>query len=60
MIITYFGIIVFQLISWIIPDIFTNVTCYEYRAGELAFSLPALSTRHEIPGELYLREECHD
>lgn len=49
MIITSCGIIVFQLIEWIAPDTKSLTKVSEVGSGDrLAFSIPAIPTRHEV------------
>ena len=46
MIITYFGIVVFQLVFWV--NIFQEVRMEHGRKDMLEFSYSALPTRHEV------------
>lgn len=57
MIITYFGIIVFQLVERIAIVKKSLKEVLMYGANMLGFSYLALRTRHEVPQKPYPQEE---
>lgn len=57
MIITIFGIIVFQLVERIAIIKKSLKEALMYGADMLGFSYPALRTRHEVQRKPYLQEE---
>lgn len=57
MIITIYGIIVFQLVERIAFIKNSLKQALMYGADMLGFAYPALRTRHEVHGEPYLQEE---
>lgn len=57
MIITYFGIIVFQLMEQIVTTEKSIKAVLRRHIDMLGFSYNALPTRHEVPGKPYLQEE---
>ena len=52
MIVTYFGIIIFQLVLWIGVITKSCEAVYEGCKNMLAFSYLAIPTRHEVHGKL--------
>lgn len=57
MIITAYGIIVFQLITRIAIDTKTSKAVSMRFLDMLGFTYKAIPTRHEVPGKPYLQEE---
>ena len=52
MIITSYGLIVFQLVVWIgIAAAKSRKSAERYGMDMLGFAYPAIQTRHEVPGE---------
>lgn len=56
MIITAYGLIIFQLVVWIGIEIFTKtrkLADRKYSEDMLGFAYSAIPTRHEVPGKTF-------